>query len=141
MLIVCFGNVISYDVVLFSWLQVLELYAVVLVSWHPEPIYRYGEASDFCTYVTKEVVIWLTRIEGLFLLDRVNGRLTVKSDGDGSSVYVVFFVGGSDDEEAARNSGQLALICALSIARAWNGVDRDYTVFGTTKNGAGGAVA
>ena len=103
-LTVCFGNVIGYDVVLFGWLQILELCTVILMSWNPEPVNGYGEATDFGAYVTKKVMIWLTRVEGVFLLDGVNGRLAVKSDSNGSCMYVVFFTGCFDDEETARYS-------------------------------------
>ena len=140
-LTVCFGDVISYDVVLFGWVQIFELCAVILMSWNPEPFYGYGEAFDFGAYVMKEVVIWLTRIEGMFLLDGVNGRLAVKSNSNGSCTYVAFFTGCFDDEEAARYSSKFAAVCALSVARARNGVDREYARFGASEDRAGGAVA
>ena len=77
----------------------------------------------------------------MFLLDGVNGRLAVESDGNGSSAYVVFVTGCFDDEETTRNAGEFTAVCALSVARAWNGVDRDYAGFGATEYGAGGAVS
>ena len=63
----------------------MKLDMVILLACNPDPAYSDGELCYFVAYISKEIMVWLTAVEWLVLLDRVQGRLAIKSEGDGSS--------------------------------------------------------
>ena len=62
----------------------MKLDMVILVAWNPNPVYGDRELCYFVTYISKEIVVWLNGAEWLILFDGVQGRLTIKSKGDGA---------------------------------------------------------
>ena len=60
----------------------MKAYLVVLVAFDPYPVHLEKESIEFCSNVTKQIKVLLLGFQRLGARNRVNGRLTVKANGN-----------------------------------------------------------
>ena len=55
---------------------------IVVVAFDPYPVHLEKESIEFCSNVTKQIKVLLLGFQRLGARNRVNGRLTVKANGN-----------------------------------------------------------